>query len=60
MSVRQVMKCDLTREQRWFLVKMDTRANKARWILPQGGEKNGLKGIRRQIGRKCSDGDMNK
>lgn len=57
-SVRQVMKCGKKRQQRWFLVKMDTQANKTRSISPEGG--NRLKGIRRQIGRKCTDKDMNK
>lgn len=46
------MKCGETRQQRWFLVKMDTQANKTRWISPEGGK--GLKGIRRQTERKCT------
>lgn len=35
-SVGQVMKCGETRQQRWLLVKMDTRANKTRWISSEG------------------------
>lgn len=57
---RKVMKCDLTRQQRQFLVKMDMQANKTRWILPEDSVRNGIKGIRRQIGGKCADKDVNK